>query len=264
MSAASIAMRAAHPASPNGDVEWSRALGRCGDPALKAPWRLGAIVVLAHAAMLGGLLQFDAVRETVHDVAPVFIDFVAPPAPGAPAAASPSEHPLPRPSGPLVRRAVRPMSADPAPVHESTPSSIAVAAAAPAPAAAATNSGAAVVDPHPVSEAAAAPASAAAPTPPSPPQRKSVSASAVRYLTLPPVEVPRLSRRARESGTVLLRVLVDVRGLPQQLRVERSSGHARLDEQALWAMRQARFEPHTENGQPVELDVLAPIEYALE
>jgi protein TonB len=54
----------------------------------------------------------------------------------------------------------------------------------------------------------------------------------VQYLKLPPVEVPRASRRAGESGTVWLRVVVDVRGLPAQIHVQRSSGFARLDEQA--------------------------------
>lgn len=100
--------------------------------------------------------------------------------------------------------------------------------------------------------------------PPAAPHRKVVAATAVDYLRLPPVEVPRLSRRAGESGTVWLRVVVDVRGLPLQVSVQRSSGHARLDEQALWAMRQARFKPQTENGQPIEQEVTAPIEYTLE
>ncbi len=88
--------------------------------------------------------------------------------------------------------------------------------------------------------------------------------TAVQYLVLPPVEVPRLSRRAGESGVVWLRVVVDVHGTPAQVQLQRSSGHARLDEQALWAMRRARFKPHTENGIPIELEVTAPIEYALE
>lgn len=82
--------------------------------------------------------------------------------------------------------------------------------------------------------------------------------TAVQYLVLPPVEVPRLSRRAGESGVVWLRVVVDVHGTPAQVQLQRSSGHARLDEQALWAMRQARFKPHTENGIPIELEVTAP------
>jgi len=76
--------------------------------------------------------------------------------------------------------------------------------------------------------------------------------------------VPRASRRAGESGTVWLRVVVDRRGQPALVQVQRSSGHARLDEQALWAMRQARFQPHTEDGTPIEVEVIAPIEYLLD
>jgi len=260
MSAASIVMRPAHPASPDGDVDWSRVLGRSGDPTLGAPWRLGVVVVLAHVVVLAGLLQVDAVRDTVRDAAPVLIDLVAPPAPEATAVPARSG---PAPLQPPPRRAARPMPSHPVPGPETTAP---IAAAAPAAAEPQAPPPAALTAHMAAEPPPAAAASAAAPTAPPapPPSRKSVSASAVRYLTLPPVEVPRLSRRARESGTVLLRVLVDVRGLPQQVRVERTSGHARLDEQALWAMRQARFEAPTENGQPVELDVLAPIEYVLE
>ena len=86
----------------------------------------------------------------------------------------------------------------------------------------------------------------------------------ITYLVLPAVQVPRAARRAGESGVVWLRVLVDVNGLPAQVQLYRSSGHARLDEQALWAMRQARFRPQSENGRAIELEVIAPIDYPLE
>ena len=92
-------------------------------------------------------------------------------------------------------------------------------------------------------------------------ERKPLLATAASYLTAPPAEVPRLSKRAGESGTVWLRVRVDAAGLPMQVQLHRSSGYARLDEQALWAMRQARFKPHTEDGRAVEVEVIAPIEY---
>ena len=94
-----------------------------------------------------------------------------------------------------------------------------------------------------------------------PPERKPLLATAASYQTAPPAEVPRLSKRAGESGTVWLRVRVDPAGLPVQVQLHRSSGYARLDEQALWAMRQARFKPHTEDGRAVEVEVIAPIEY---
>jgi periplasmic protein TonB len=97
--------------------------------------------------------------------------------------------------------------------------------------------------------------------PPAPPARRQLAASAVQYRVWPPVEVPRASKRAGESGTVWLRVVVSISGEPVQVSVQRSSGFARLDEQALWAMRQARFQPHSEDGRAVEVDVIAPIEY---
>ena len=38
----------------------------------------------------------------------------------------------------------------------------------------------------------------------------------------------------------------------------------RLDEQALLDMRSARFAPYTENGQPVEWEVIAPMSYEVD
>jgi protein TonB len=95
--------------------------------------------------------------------------------------------------------------------------------------------------------------------PPRPPPQ--VSINAVQYRILPPVELPRASRRAGESGTVWLRVRVDVTGAPAAVSLHQSSGHARLDEQALWAMRQARFKPYAEDGRALEVEVIAPVEY---
>ena len=81
------------------------------------------------------------------------------------------------------------------------------------------------------------------------------------YLVLGPVEVPLASRRLRESGTVLLRVLVDAQGLPRQITLHKSSGFARLDDQALAAMRQARFQVVNDNGSAIEWLVIAPLQY---
>jgi protein TonB len=97
--------------------------------------------------------------------------------------------------------------------------------------------------------------------PPPPPVRQ---AGALRYRVAPAVEVPLASRRLGESGTVLLHVLVDAQGLPARVEVRRSSGHARLDAQALAAMRSARFEPCTDDGRPVPCEADAPIAYELE
>ena len=61
-----------------------------------------------------------------------------------------------------------------------------------------------------------------------------------------------------------LRVVVDVRGHPAAVGVQRSSGYARLDENALAAMRQARFRPYTENGVPMPFRVVMPLVFELE
>ena len=217
------------------------------------PLERRSLVLLVTAAHLGGawgLLQLDAVRDAVREVAPLMVDLVAPPAP-VQSPPPPAPPPPPQPLRVQPPPPVPPIAAAPAPVP--APETFTTPPPPPEPA------------PAPAVQAVTVPAPPAPPAPaPPPPARKTVPATAVQYLVLPPVEVPRLSRRAGESGTVWLRVVVDVRGQPLQVSVQRSSGHARLDEQALWAMRKARFKPHTENGQPIELEVTAPVEYTLD
>lgn len=153
-----------------------------------------------------------------------------------------------------MRQAVQPRPSPPPILAAPLAESVAPAAFAVAPAPA---------EPAPVPPPAAiSPATPAAA--PAPPARRVVAATAVQYRVLPPVEVPRASRRAGESGMVWLKVVVSVTGLPTSVVVHRSSGFPRLDEQAVWAMRQARFKPQTEDGSPIELEVTAPIEYLLE
>ncbi|MCW5636924.1 MAG: energy transducer TonB [Rubrivivax sp.] len=207
-----------------------------------------AAAVVAHIAGVWALLQLDAVRAVASEAAPMMVDLVVPSPLVPPVSSSPPPPPAPRPP----RAAPLPpvLTAPPAPA----PAKEAFEAAPPPP----------EPEPVPPQPPVVAAPPAPLPSPPPAPLRRAVPATAVQYLQLPPVEVPRLSRRAGESGTVWLRVVVDVRGRPAQVSVLRSSGHARLDEQALWAMRQARFKPHTEDGRPIELEVTAPIEYTLE
>jgi TonB family protein len=54
---------------------------------------------------------------------------------------------------------------------------------------------------------------------------------------------PALSVRHREEGTVSLRALVDSGGRVSDVRVEHTSGFARLDESAMHAVRQWTFAP---------------------
>lgn len=212
----------------------------------------GLVLLMAglHVAAAWGLLQLPAVQDAVRDVAPTVVDLVTAPVPPAPPLSPPRADP-PRPKSAPQPVLVAPTAA-PVPTEVYT-------APAPPP-----DVRAEPVATAPVAEATATAAPSPAPPSPPPPARRRVESSAVQYLVLPPVEVPRASRRAGESGVVWLRVVVDVRGLPAQVKVHRSSGHARLDEQAVWAMRQARFKPQTEDGAAIELEVIAPIDYPQE
>ncbi|WP_374427930.1 energy transducer TonB, partial [Ideonella dechloratans] len=89
-------------------------------------------------------------------------------------------------------------------------------------------------------------------------------ASALRYVTMPRLVYPAAARRLGETGTALVRVVVDVNGLPREVTLHQSSGHARLDQAALDAMRAARFQPYRVDGQPVEAVAIAPLAFQLQ
>jgi len=117
-------------------------------------------------------------------------------------------------------------------------------------------------DPEPVAEPEPAPVAAApAPAAAAPAPARELPASAVQYLKPPVLNYPALSRRAGESGRVLLRVFIDEAGLPVQLRVQTSSGYARLDDAALAAIGKVRFKPYSENGRPVSGWALIPLSF---
>lgn len=87
--------------------------------------------------------------------------------------------------------------------------------------------------------------------------------SEVEYVVAPRPAYPTASRRLREQGLVVLRVLVDERGRAQELSIHESSGHARLDHAALDAVARAAFKPYVANGLAHPVYVLIPIEFAL-
>ncbi len=86
----------------------------------------------------------------------------------------------------------------------------------------------------------------------------------VDYLGKRPSPVyPRVSQRRGEQGRVVLRVLISPLGQVANVSVRTSSGHARLDEAAVDAMRQARFRPYTENGIAYKALVDIPFDFVL-
>lgn len=85
----------------------------------------------------------------------------------------------------------------------------------------------------------------------------------VVYIREPVIRYPPQSWRLREQGVVLFEVMVDERGIPAQIKIERSSGYTRLDEAGREAVSRARFRPYTENGVPRSVVVLVPLRFAL-
>ncbi len=83
------------------------------------------------------------------------------------------------------------------------------------------------------------------------------------YLNNPKPSYPSVANRMGWHGTVVVNVEVLATGLAGQLSVQRSSGHAVLDDAALQAIRQWRFTPARHNGQLVTQHFLVPIPFIL-
>jgi periplasmic protein TonB len=84
------------------------------------------------------------------------------------------------------------------------------------------------------------------------------------YLNNPPPVYPSPSRRAREEGKVVLRVFVSEVGLPIEVELKTSSGHARLDDTALNTVRHYwKFVPARRGERPVRAWVLVPISFSI-
>ncbi|MDZ7812143.1 MAG: TonB family protein [Ideonella sp.] len=206
---------------------------------------LTAAAVVAHLAGAWALLQLEAVQHALAPAAPLLVQWVAP---AAPVPQPPPPPPAPRPKVQPKTAAV--LAAAPAPLQRQAPSFV-VPEPAPLPAEV----------PLPPSPPAP-PAPKAPPAPPASPV--ALAATDLRY-TVPPAQVyPRTSVRLGEQGTVLVRLVVDAQGLPTQVSLHKSSGHVRLDDQALQALRAARFAPYTRNGQALAWTAIAPLEYSLE
>lgn len=67
----------------------------------------------------------------------------------------------------------------------------------------------------------------------------------------PEPQYPMASRRNQESGTLVLRIQIDVNGLPGKIEVSRSSGYSRLDDAAKNWIASCRFRTATIDGKPV-------------
>ncbi|ENO90749.1 energy transducer TonB [Thauera linaloolentis] len=111
--------------------------------------------------------------------------------------------------------------------------------------------------------AAAAPSSPAPPGPPTGGDQITAARFDAAYLNNPTPPYPPLSRRLREEGQVMLRVLVSSDGQPSRIEVRTSSGSERLDRAAEQAVARWRFVPAKRGDTPVEAWVLVPIVFKL-
>ena len=75
-------------------------------------------------------------------------------------------------------------------------------------------------------------------------------------------ELSEEARRDKVQGTVVLSFVVGVDGIPRDITVKRSFGHG-LDEKAIEALRQWRFEPGRKDGQPVPTTVTIEVNFHL-
>lgn len=103
-------------------------------------------------------------------------------------------------------------------------------------------------------------APAAAPPAPAPIVPPDFSAG---QLNNPGPSYPYLSRKAKEQGVVLLRVLVSADGRADTLKIEKTSGFDRLDKAALATVKKWRFVPASQAGKPKQAWVLVPITFSL-
>jgi protein TonB len=104
-----------------------------------------------------------------------------------------------------------------------------------------------------------------APPPPKPkltgPLKVGGNVQAARILNRVQPLYPPLARQTRISGTVRLHAIISKDGSIQQLEV--ISGHPLLQQAALDAVRQWRYQPTLLNGEPVEVDTTIDVIFSL-
>lgn len=210
----------------------------------RTDWRSLALVAGLHGLAAFALLSIEPVARTMGQERPLVVSLIEA------ARSEPAlEPPRPLPARPLPAPAAIAPPVLAAPMPAPAEAQVAPAPAVPVPVVAA-----------PVETAPAAPAAvvAAAPAPSVEPPRFDAD-----YLDNPAPAYPGLSRRLREQGQVVLRVLVDPDGQAIEVELRTSSGHDRLDRAARDTVRHWRFVPARQGDRPISAWVLVPISFSL-
>ncbi len=86
--------------------------------------------------------------------------------------------------------------------------------------------------------------------------------SAPKALFTPDPEYSEEARKAKYQGVVVLWLVVDQNGRPQQVKIARSLGLG-LDQKAIEAVRQWKFEPALKDGKPVAVQINVEVNFRL-
>lgn len=241
---------------------------------------LAGLVIIAHVAGLGLLAQLASRPVLIPELTTISLALIqaepvlAPvaPVPPAPAPSVPEpkvekvESPPPEPPPPKPVPAPEPITKPaPKPIPKPTPKPKLTQS----PSALSQIKPALEPSPEPSTEPTAAPnpAASAVTAAPARPAAAPAAVTAARfdaaYLNNPSPAYPMLSRRLREEGEVMLRVLVAADGQPKRIEVRTGSGSERLDRAAEDAVARWRFVPARRGESAVEAWVLVPIVFKL-
>lgn len=221
--------------------------------------RVGPLVaiVLLHIGFFYALqngLQIPSASATRTAPKTVYVSFITPEQPKpveAPKPPPPKPKPVPE-KKPVKKTPLRPVPKPPSEKAITAPPEPPPAPEPPAPQ-------------EPVTAAAPALPAAPAPAPaPAAPAAPRLLSSGIQYVKPPEPQYPPFSRRMREEGKVVMRVLVNENGRAERAEIQSSSGYPRLDEAAIRAAMRAVFKPHIENGRPVAVYALIPINFQLD
>lgn len=195
-------------------------------------WPAIIAILALHIAGFQALVTLDMIEIAPRKKTLVVFNLVEPPAP-----------PVLKPEA-AVSEKVDPVAESPSPLIQPVPPAgpaIAVSSTAPPP------------PPSPIAAA-----------PPQPTGPVTIGDLDERMIEGKPPRYPMESRRRKEQGTVLLRLLIGTDGRVAQISIAQSSGFERLDQAALQAARGWRWQPMIRDGQPVEVRGVMPIPFVLQ
>ncbi len=97
-----------------------------------------------------------------------------------------------------------------------------------------------------------------------PPNTEPQQATALEYASAPAPAYPHDAIMAGLQGTVYLKVLVGVDGIPLSVEIQRSSGHRKLDEAAKrQVMKKWKFRPAIKDGRAIQVYGIVPVDFSL-